>query len=140
MLAICKNYLVYKCLQKRPRDNPFELAQSSLQRFYFNNSSGVILPGETMRFPFVFKSPNAGVFQEQWQFETRPVVCGGAALIVTLRGIAFAEDKFREQRIKLEVGLVLSSQGLLCSKPNASYNLTVHIFLCIEKNCGESKL
>ena len=31
----------------------------------------------------------------QWQFETRPVVCGGAALIVTLRGIAFAEDKYQ---------------------------------------------
>ena len=139
-LGICKKLsytLSINVLQKRPRDNPFDLAQSSLQRFYFNNSSGVILPGETMRFPFVFKSPNAGVFQEQWQFETRPVVCGGAALIVTLRGIAFAEDKFREQRIKLEVGSVLSSQelqSLLCSKQNASYNLTVNVFLCMEKN------
>ena len=56
-----------------------------------------------MKFPFVFKSPNAGVFHEQWQFETRPVVCGGAALLVTLRGIAFQEDKFERQRKQLEV-------------------------------------
>lgn len=56
-----------------------------------------------MKFPFVFKSPNAGVFHEQWQFETRPVVCGGAALLVTLRGIAFQEDKFVKQREQLEV-------------------------------------
>lgn len=89
--------------QKRPKDNPFDLVHSSVQRFYFNNSSGVILPGETMKFPFVFKSPNAGVFTEQWQFESRPVVCGGAALLVSLRGIAFAEDKFKDQRLKLEV-------------------------------------
>lgn len=93
---------VYYDWKKRPKDNPFELAQTSVQRFYFNNSSGVILPGETMKFPFVFKSPNAGVFQEQWQFETSPVVCGGAALIVSLRGIAFAEDKYKGQRQKLE--------------------------------------
>lgn len=90
-------------LQKRPKNNPFDLNKANVQRFYFNNSSGVILPGETMKFPFVFKSPNAGVFQEQWQFETRPVVCGGAMLLVTLRGIAFAEDKYKGQRLKLEV-------------------------------------
>ncbi|XP_045166517.2 MYCBP-associated protein-like isoform X4 [Mercenaria mercenaria] len=93
---------VYYDWKKKPKENPFDLAQASVQRFYFNNSSGVILPGETMKFPFVFKSPNAGVFQEQWQFETRPVVCGGAALLVTLRGIAFAEDKYKGQRLKLE--------------------------------------
>ncbi|KAL4226579.1 hypothetical protein ACF0H5_014564 [Mactra antiquata] len=93
---------VYYDWKKKPKENPFELAQANVQRFYFNNSSGVILPGETMKFPFVFKSPNAGVFQEQWKFETRPVVCGGADLIVTLRGIAFAEDKYKGQRMKLE--------------------------------------
>lgn len=64
---------------------------------------GVILPGETMKFPFVFKSPNAGVFTEQWKFETRPSLCGGAALIVTLRGIALQEDKFQREREDLEV-------------------------------------
>ena len=64
-----------------------------------------------MKFPFVFKSPNAGVFHEQWQFETRPVVCGGAALVVTLRGIAFQEDKFAKQRRQLEVLI-----NLLCNQ------------------------
>ena len=67
--------------------------------------TGVILPGETMKFPFVFKSPNAGVFTEQWKFETRPNLCGGAALIVTLRGIALQEDKFQREREELEVKL-----------------------------------
>ena len=58
-----------------------------------------------MRFPFVFKSPNAGVFTEQWKLETHPVVCGGAALIVTLRGIALQEDKFKYERSQIEVKL-----------------------------------
>ena len=60
-----------------------------------------------MKFPIVFKSPNAGVFTEQWKFETHPVVCGGAALIVTLRGVALQEDKYKYQRSKIEVRLVL---------------------------------
>ena len=65
--------------------------------------AGVVLPGETMKFPFVFKSPNPGVFQEQWEFQTRPLLCGGAALIVTLRGVSLQEDKFKQQRSQLEV-------------------------------------
>lgn len=68
-----------------------------------NIFTGVILPGETVRVPFVFKSPNAGVFTEQWFFETRPALCGGAALVVTLRGIAIQEDKFKVERQLLEV-------------------------------------
>ncbi|KAK3094720.1 hypothetical protein FSP39_005416 [Pinctada imbricata] len=93
---------VYYDWKKLPKDNPFDLVHAHVQRFYFNNSSGVILPGETMKFPFVFKSPNAGVFTEQWKFETRPRLCGGASLIVTLRGIALQEDKFKVEREELE--------------------------------------
>ncbi|KAK3576672.1 hypothetical protein CHS0354_004957 [Potamilus streckersoni] len=96
---------IYYDWKKKAKENPFDLVFSHVQRFYFNNSSGVILPGETMRFPFVFKSPNAGVFHEQWQFETRPTVCGGASLLVTLRGIALQEDKYRRKRLELEADL-----------------------------------
>ena len=56
-----------------------------------------------MKFPFVFKSPNPGVFQEQWEFQTRPTVCGGATLLVTLRGVSLMEDKYKQQRTELEV-------------------------------------
>lgn len=64
---------------------------------------GVILPGDTMKFPFVFKSSNAGIFSEQWEFHTHPVVCGGAVLLVTLRGVALKQDKFEKQREDVEV-------------------------------------
>ncbi len=63
----------------------------------------MILPGDSMKFPFVFKSPNAGVFSEQWQFVTHPVLCGGAALVVTLRGVAIQQDKYKKQRNEIEV-------------------------------------
>lgn len=91
--------------KKLPKENPFDLVQPQVQRFYFNNSSGVVLPGETLRFPFVFKSECAGVFTEQWLLETRPVLCGGAALVLTLRGVALQEDKFEKKREELECDL-----------------------------------
>jgi len=76
-------------------------------------SSGVVLPGETLRFPFVFKSECAGVFTEQWLLETRPVLCGGAALALTLRGVALQEDKYEKQRQELEVSQQKNSPHLL---------------------------
>ena len=56
------------------------------QRFYFDTKSGVILPGDTLNFPFIFKSPNAGIFTETWELMTKPILCGGAPISVTLRG------------------------------------------------------
>ena len=64
---------------------------------------GVLLPGDVTKFPFIFKSPNVGIFSEQWEFQTHPVVCGGAKLLVTLRGVALKQDKYEEQRTELEV-------------------------------------
>ncbi|BFZ25781.1 hypothetical protein BsWGS_28820 [Bradybaena similaris] len=93
---------IYYDWKKITKENPFGNVPSMTQRFYFNNSCDVILPGNTLKFPFIFKSTNAGVFTEQWKFETRPVLCGGAAIVVTLRGVALQRDKFKAQREELE--------------------------------------
>ena len=37
--------------------------------------------------------------------ETRPVLCGGAALVLTLRGVSLQEDTYQKQREQLEVGM-----------------------------------
>ena len=81
-------------------------------------SSGVVLPGDTIKFPFVFKSPNAGVFTEQWEFQTHPTVCGGAALVVTLRGVSLQEDKYKKQRSDLEVwwSLILNAGNMITNR------------------------
>ncbi|XP_071824825.1 MYCBP-associated protein-like isoform X2 [Apostichopus japonicus] len=90
--------------KKIPKVNPFEAARSNskVQRFYFNTSSGVLLPGDKLQFPFIFKSPNPGIFSETWQLDTKPTLCGGATLQVTLRGIALQEDKTKKQRNDIE--------------------------------------
>ncbi|XP_039571755.1 MYCBP-associated protein isoform X2 [Passer montanus] len=70
--------------------------------FYFDTRPGVILPGETRTFSFIFKSERAGIFSEPWEFRTHPLLLGGALLQVTLWGIAVYEDKLADFREKLE--------------------------------------
>lgn len=72
-------------------------------RCIFSLISGVILPGETRKFFFLFKSERAGIFSESWEFGTHPLLLGGALLQVTLWGIAVYEDKLADLREKLEV-------------------------------------
>ena len=65
--------------------------------------AAVILPGQKLPILVMFKSANAGVFSEQWLMETRPCMCRGAPIILSLRGIAFQEDRYREKRNQIEV-------------------------------------
>lgn len=64
---------------------------------------GVILPGETKHFTFFFKSLNAGIFRESWEFGTHPTLLGGAVLQVTLHAISLTQDIFMDERKLLEV-------------------------------------
>lgn len=72
------------------------------QRFYFDTKSGVILPGDTLNFPFVFKSANAGIFTETWELMTKPILCGGAPIRIHLRGVAVEDDIYKEARQRIE--------------------------------------
>lgn len=63
----------------------------------------MILPGETKTFTFFFKSLNAGVFRESWEFRTHPTLLGGAVLLVTLQAVSLTQDVFRDERKLLEV-------------------------------------
>ena len=83
-------YMLFLCVytqQKIPKVNVLgtKLAGQT-QRFYFDSKSGVILPGDTINFPFVFKSPSAGIFTETWELMTKPTLCGGDPIRITLRG------------------------------------------------------
>ncbi|NWQ58843.1 MYBPP protein, partial [Neopipo cinnamomea] len=82
-----------------------ETKGSRMPCFYFDTRPGVILPGETLRFSFLFKSRRAGIFSESWEFRTHPLLLGGALLQVTLWGIAVYEDKLADFREKLESDL-----------------------------------
>ncbi|NXY88623.1 MYBPP protein, partial [Alcedo cyanopectus] len=82
-----------------------EINGKRMQWFYFDVRPGVILPGETRKFSFLFKSERAGIFSESWEFRTHPLLLGGALLQVTLWGIAVCEDKSADLRKKLKSDL-----------------------------------
>ncbi|XP_054249752.1 MYCBP-associated protein [Indicator indicator] len=87
-----------------------------MQRFYFDTRPGVILPGETRKFSYLFKSERAGIFSESWGFRTHPVLLGGALLQVTLWGIAVCEDKLADLREKLESDLAAQAVAAMVEK------------------------
>ncbi|MGH0118435.1 UNVERIFIED_CONTAM: hypothetical protein FKN15_054287 [Acipenser sinensis] len=95
---------VYYSWKRRPHPPSFKEVQRErhVQRFYFNTSGGVILPGGMQRFLFTFKSGIAGIFSESWELCTHPVLLGGASMEVTLRGVALYEDKLVEVRQSIQ--------------------------------------
>ena len=81
------------------------LCHSSMHVIHLLNAwfKGVLLPGKKLAFPFVFKSPNAGIFSEMWLIQTGPVLCRGRPILFTLKGVAFQDDLNKEKREELEV-------------------------------------
>uniref|UniRef100_A0A5F9CGL2 MYCBP associated protein n=1 Tax=Oryctolagus cuniculus TaxID=9986 RepID=A0A5F9CGL2_RABIT len=102
--------------RRRPQRDSFQaMKRNRMQRFYFDNREGVILPGETKNFIFFFKSLTAGIFRESWEFGTHPTLLGGALLQVNLHAISLAQDIFREERKLLERKLA-SQEALSIAK------------------------
>ncbi|NXR11929.1 MYBPP protein, partial [Semnornis frantzii] len=97
--AICYNWVWL------PQQIPSRETKGKRMHFYFDTRPGVILPGETRKFCFLFKSERAGIFSDSWGFRTHPLLLGGALLQVTLWGIAVCEDKLAYLREKLESDL-----------------------------------
>lgn len=61
------------------------------------------MPGDSLKMHIVFKSNIGGIFTEKWEFVTHPRLLSAASLVLTLRGVAVQEDKFKKNRILIEV-------------------------------------
>ncbi|KAJ8001504.1 hypothetical protein DPEC_G00170170 [Dallia pectoralis] len=107
---------VYYSWQRLPVLHSFTDARTHThtQHFYFNTSTGVILPGANQRVEFTFKSEVAGISSEVWRFNTHPVLLGGASIQVTLRGVAIYQDKTADQRLALERELQQKEAASVC--------------------------
>nr|XP_019939527.1 PREDICTED: MYCBP-associated protein [Paralichthys olivaceus] len=98
---------IFYSWQQLPRQNSFPnlRTQTKSRHFYFNSSSGMILPGDIQRVEFIFKSEKPGIDTEVWQLNTHPVLLQGASMQVTLRGVALYQDKTADQRNFMETKL-----------------------------------
>ncbi|XP_027139333.1 MYCBP-associated protein [Larimichthys crocea] len=88
-----------------PHSFPNLRSQTKRPHFYFNSSSGVILPGDTQQVEFIFKSEKPGIKTELWQLNTHPVLLQGASMQITLRGVALYQDKTADERLFIEMKL-----------------------------------
>lgn len=68
---------------------------------------GIILPGREVCVDYVFKSPNIGIYSEEWELVTTPILSGGRQIVVTLKGVAFQPDLYKEKRQEIEVLFVI---------------------------------
>ncbi|XP_062866796.1 MYCBP-associated protein isoform X2 [Trichomycterus rosablanca] len=84
------------------------------QHFYFNSATAAILPGDTVRIAFTFKSGSPGIARETWLLHTHPVLMGGAPLQVTLRGVALDQDQTTDQRAAIEAELERRMAASVC--------------------------
>ncbi|KAK3511076.1 hypothetical protein QTP70_030144, partial [Hemibagrus guttatus] len=91
--------------QELPHSFPEAKKHTHTQQFYFNTATAVILPGDTMKILFIFKTVSPGIMTEVWKLHTHPVLMGGAILQVTLKGTALYQDKTAERRAALEMEL-----------------------------------
>lgn len=99
LLINCGTTAIYFSWEKVPRPNTLQTQFSEgVQRFYFDTRGGVLLPGQSLTFEFMFKSAMCGVFTEYWALCTGPVLCGGRPIHVKLTGIAHTEDTHDQQR------------------------------------------
>ncbi|XP_035022900.2 MYCBP-associated protein isoform X1 [Hippoglossus stenolepis] len=107
---------IFYSWQQLPRQNSFPnlRTQTKSRHFYFNSSSGVILPGDTQRVEFIFKSEKPGIDTEVWQLNTHPVLLQGASMQVTLRGVALYQDKTTDQRNFIETKLENTVMVKMC--------------------------
>ena len=66
-------------------------------RFYCHYSKGMLLPGQAKRFLFTFISEKIGIFTEEWDLHTDPLVVKPIPQLI-LTGRSFETDKMIAQR------------------------------------------
>jgi len=85
--------------------------------------TGLILPGQTTNITFQFKSPNGGIFTEEWYLETHPTLCAGRAILVTLHGIATQHNDLENERRNLEVSFNTDLQYFSPNKGKETFSI-----------------
>lgn len=80
-----------------------------VQRFFCHYPRSMLKPGESKAFTFSFKSAKVGMFNEEWELLTEPLLQTPLSL-VSLSGIATQEDQLKSKRDEFWTGF---SQGYL---------------------------
>ncbi|CAL1533791.1 unnamed protein product [Lymnaea stagnalis] len=103
---------------KKEHQDKLGLSKYITTRFVFDSEARSILPSESFRISFAYRSIQLGYYSEDWQMVTRPILENGERIIVRLWGITVATDSFKEERnvvdavIKRREALTIVRKGL----------------------------
>eukprot|EP00039_Didymoeca_costata_P032798 m.39391 g.39391 ORF g.39391 m.39391 type:complete len:880 (-) comp9547_c0_seq2:217-2856(-) len=104
------NTAVYYSWHRFKPANTLGIREDKIERFIFDRRPRVLLPGESRTLPVQFKSPSAGIYTEEWEITTMPVLKN--TLRVTMSGTCLKHDEFKEERQKIEKDLEMRSISL----------------------------
>lgn len=68
-----------------------------LQRFYCHYPRSILKPGESKTFIFSFRSEKVGMFNEEWELLTEPLLINTLP-VLTLSGISLQSDEYSQKR------------------------------------------
>ena len=68
-----------------------------LQRFYCHYPRSILKPGESKTFTFSFRSEKVGMFNEEWELLTEPLLINSLPML-SLSGISLQADLYAEKR------------------------------------------
>ena len=68
-----------------------------LQRFYCHYPRSILKPGEAKTFIFSFRSEKVGMFNEEWELLTEPLL-QNTLPVLSLSGIALQTDEYSQKR------------------------------------------
>lgn len=68
-----------------------------LQRFYCHYPRSILKPGESKTFTFSFRSAKVGMFNEEWELLTEPLLMNSLPML-SLTGISLQTDQYADKR------------------------------------------
>eukprot|EP00002_Diphylleia_rotans_P029913 TRINITY_DN6113_c0_g1_i3.p1 TRINITY_DN6113_c0_g1~~TRINITY_DN6113_c0_g1_i3.p1 ORF type:complete len:873 (+),score=209.41 TRINITY_DN6113_c0_g1_i3:53-2671(+) len=96
-----RSYVIYYAWERLANRSAFRKPVDNLQRFFFGDTVGSILPGEKHEFTFTFKSERPGIFFDYWRFHTTPKVEGSGTTLV-IKGISVDNEERDSHRKQLD--------------------------------------
>lgn len=89
--------ITYEWKKVQRGDHIISKRSDCLQRFYCHYPRSILKPGESKTFTFSFRSQKVGMFNEEWELLTEPLLMNTLP-VLALSGIALEPDHYAERR------------------------------------------
>ena len=89
--------ITYEWKKVQRGDHIMSKRSDFLQRFYCHYPRSILKPGESKTFIFSFRSEKVGMFNEEWELLTEPLLMNSLP-VLSLSGISLQPDEYSQRR------------------------------------------